>query len=342
MLVVIYHATRMLQPPQYFGKIAFDNVFGFGHAGVDFFFVLSGFIIYYVHHQDIGRPEKTQKYVWKRLRRVFPIYWIVTAVVIGMAPLHHDRPDLSLLHIATSVLLLPGADTPLVGVAWTLQYEVLFYFLFAVAIGSRLLGSKIFVVWGLCVLFGWAVGASRWGFGFFVAPIQFEFLAGIGCARLVLYGSVPRPRLTAVLGVVGFLVAGAIENAGMVRWTSTSSSAMFTVASAVIVIGLAAAERNGLIVAGRGARFVGEVSYSLYLIHIVVLGLVVFLLARTGLVHQLPAAACVLLMVVASFVGGVCLHRGVERPMMRALRRLGQQVPPQPRQALEQRRFSGQ
>ena len=52
LLVVFYHAGRMLSLDQYVGNDPLRGLFRFGHAGVDFFFVLSGFIIYFVHHKD--------------------------------------------------------------------------------------------------------------------------------------------------------------------------------------------------------------------------------------------------------------------------------------------------
>ena len=54
LFVVLYHTGRMLSLEQYVGRDPWGGLFHFGHAGVDFFFVLSGFIIYYVHHKDIG------------------------------------------------------------------------------------------------------------------------------------------------------------------------------------------------------------------------------------------------------------------------------------------------
>ena len=82
LLVVLYHCGRMLSLPQYVGRIPLGNVFEFGHAGVDFFFVLSGFIIMHVHRGDLGRPGRFGRYAWRRATRIVPMYWVVTAIVV--------------------------------------------------------------------------------------------------------------------------------------------------------------------------------------------------------------------------------------------------------------------
>ena len=81
-LVVLYHAGRMLALPQYAGHVALGGVFNFGNAGVDFFFVLSGFIIFFVHEKDIGQTQRLPAYIWSRVTRIYPIYWLVTAIVL--------------------------------------------------------------------------------------------------------------------------------------------------------------------------------------------------------------------------------------------------------------------
>jgi peptidoglycan/LPS O-acetylase OafA/YrhL len=116
LLVVFYHAGRMIALPQYTGYIPLSGFFNFGHAGVDFFFVLSGFIIYFVHHEDIGRSDRLQRYAWRRATRIYPIYWIVTALVLVASMVHPERLDFA--HIGKSLLLFPEDDDPIVGVAW--------------------------------------------------------------------------------------------------------------------------------------------------------------------------------------------------------------------------------
>ena len=82
LLVVAYHAERALSLPQYVGRMPLDGITGFGHAGVDFFFVLSGFIILTVHGVDLGQPGRFRRYAARRVCRIYPPYWIVTALVL--------------------------------------------------------------------------------------------------------------------------------------------------------------------------------------------------------------------------------------------------------------------
>ncbi len=85
--------------------------FGFGHAGVDFFFVLSGFIIMHAHTADIGKPERLYRYLWRRATRIYPIYWIVTLIQASRAFFSADFAiRLAPSHIVHSLLLLPETN----------------------------------------------------------------------------------------------------------------------------------------------------------------------------------------------------------------------------------------
>ncbi len=61
LLVVEFHGERALALPQYVGHMPLGGVTGFMHTGVDFFFVLSGYIIFAVHRADIGRPAAPER-----------------------------------------------------------------------------------------------------------------------------------------------------------------------------------------------------------------------------------------------------------------------------------------
>src|SRR5260221_9879970 len=81
-LAVLFHASvGIFALDKYFGHKPFGPVFDFGFAGVDFFFVLSGFIMMHIHAADIGQPRALRAYLWKRFTRIYPAYWAVLIVL---------------------------------------------------------------------------------------------------------------------------------------------------------------------------------------------------------------------------------------------------------------------
>ena len=75
-LVVMFHLTDM--SAQRLNQVTFFNLFQAGWSGVDYFFVLSGFIMVYVHRSAIGKKDHLKSFLVKRAVRIYPIYWIIT------------------------------------------------------------------------------------------------------------------------------------------------------------------------------------------------------------------------------------------------------------------------
>src|SRR5579871_1076881 len=89
LLVCIFHFERGREQlhPQLtaaVGSIDFNYIFRAGHSGVEFFFILSGFIIFHVHQLDLGRPARLSTFYLNRAIRILPMYWLIT-VPIGLA-----------------------------------------------------------------------------------------------------------------------------------------------------------------------------------------------------------------------------------------------------------------
>ena len=90
LLVVCFHATAIIGLPKYFGRLPLDGLFSFGYAGVDFFFVLSGFIIFFSTSKNHANPASVITYVKHRLIRIYPIYWVVCLLILPLSFLQNS------------------------------------------------------------------------------------------------------------------------------------------------------------------------------------------------------------------------------------------------------------
>jgi exopolysaccharide production protein ExoZ len=315
--VVLCHAGTVLGEP-------FGGALRAGHAGVDFFFVLSGFIIATVHRDDLGRSAMLPSYARKRLVRIYPVYWFATAIALGLwslgvVALSNVRPD----GVVMSLLLMPQHIEPTLGVAWTLQHEMLFYVAFGLLILSKKAGVVAFTVWACFIVAQLPAVPSGlpWAHtdlltGFVGSSYNLEFGLGIAVAVLVVRYRVRFPTVLAAIGVMGLLLTCTAEDADRIMYLGQVGRALFGTSSALVVLGLASAERAGSLRAGRFLVFIGSASYAIYLIHVPVL----FSVGSLAVVKLLPAWAGVAVLAMTGVGAGAVLHAMVERPVQRALR----------------------
>jgi peptidoglycan/LPS O-acetylase OafA/YrhL len=157
-LVVLAHANLFIDKELMYG------IFIPGWSGVDFFFVLSGFIIQYVHNKDVGEKACLIPYLKKRFIRVFPVYWVYTilALLVNTVLIFLFGKgiiswiDIDMVNILKSLLLFPTDvkinEMPILPPAWTLTYEILFYAFFAIAIFfKRVVSNVILILWLLLI-----------------------------------------------------------------------------------------------------------------------------------------------------------------------------------------------
>ena len=148
--VVLYHLNvAYFGNPEYFPQ-GFFSPFSMGYAGVEFFFVLSGFIILLVHQSDIGRPGTLGPFAMKRFLRVYPPLWVVLAglvVLYALIPTMGGPDVRDPAGALATFLLVPAPTETLLGVAWTLRHEVMFYAVFAFLLLNRRVGAAVMAVW---------------------------------------------------------------------------------------------------------------------------------------------------------------------------------------------------
>jgi peptidoglycan/LPS O-acetylase OafA/YrhL len=325
LLVVLLHTSEgIFAPPKYFDSRPFGHFFAFGTAGVDFFFVLSGFIIAHIHAGDVGQPKRVVAYLRKRLTRIYPTYW---AALLPLIPVYFLIPEFGTgrerdpLNIVCSILLVPqAAGSPILGVAWSLCYEVFFYGLFALLILSRRWGAVAFIAWLSLLAAGVCGRLGSFPWTFLGSLYHLQFLSGVLLALTVKRVTIPAPRTVAACGVAVFLATGMIE-VYVRELTMLEHVIGFTTGSVLILGGVIQAERSGLLSAPRFLVFLGDASYSIYLVHFPALSVLAKLVKGLHLDARVPALLLFCLMATAAAGVGCLFHLAIERPLLHLFRR---------------------
>jgi Predicted acyltransferases len=281
-----------------------------GTSGVDLFFVISGFII-----ARVSRDRSAGDFARARFLRIFPLYLLVAAPYV-LWQLTHDSGLTA--KIAATLTLWPiwgGAyQEPLLPVAWSLYFEILFY----AAVTLWLVGRRAATVAAAVAVLA-AVTTPGPVTNFVLSPIILEFVAGYALARLARF-PLAAPVLCLGLGLL-FSQARGFEGATMLDSSQAVTRLfMFGIPAVMIVYGALGLDQ---IFNGRWAEGlvrVGDASYSIYLTH---------LMAVYGLAQWPPAAR----LLVATLVG-LTVFSFVERPLVqlshRASRKRAEAAPELP------------
>ena len=336
LLVVAHHTAGTLARAKYGdNELAGGLLFPLGRAGVDLFFVLSGFIIYYIHRADIACPTRFGNYAFRRLSRIYPTFWVALAfVMIAVFAVHHGEEnhgastdsELALVLIVKSALLFPftppGPEN-IVGVAWTLSHELLFYAAFGVLILSLRIGTVVFAVWLAALLGARLFSVLPPPLDFLLYVKNIEFFLGMGIAWLLFDTRFRAGWGMAFVGVALFVTTAVIELVGGYDFLTTSPTLGYGVGAAAIIFALASLETSqpafrvpGLLV------LLGAASYSIYLIHFTIVVALVKAAHAAGLIGPLELLPLFCAIAAAATLAGVFMYFAAERYLMRVVRRV--------------------
>ncbi len=313
--VVIHHVLEASNGST--GRFSPDWLTTAGAAGVDIFFVISGFIMYHTCFNTDRPAPSAASFLKRRVLRIYPMYWICLAAMVvvyaaGFMKSHSASPA----QLALSIVLWPG-DT-LLGVSWTLSYEMLFYLVFAACLLSpSLLIKRAGAVVAVSVLV--VLGGSLHS-DFLGNPVAIEFCLGILVAGVShrIKSSYWLAAAATVACLIVFAAPALVPHkltAGLDGW---SRCLCWGLPAALIVAAFVRVPAPASL-PSKAAVFLGDASYSLYLTHTFVVIIYSWLLKKTGL-GSMPQALPVLMTVVIACLVGVSAYFVVERPLNNVLR----------------------
>jgi peptidoglycan/LPS O-acetylase OafA/YrhL len=301
----------------------------FGYAGVDIFFVISGFIMVYT---TANRDVTPISFISDRIARIVPIYWIVTLAVFGLvlvSPTLLQTTNADWSELAKSLAFIPFEKNhdlvaPILFVGWTLNYEMFFYLLFA--LGLTLPGKKAGPLAVIrCLAFLAVAGLLEHPqsvFGkFYTDAVVLDFALGvvIGLAhsKIPLQATVSSKVAVASLVVAGIFLVLVLP----LIFPDVSTFIVGGLPACLIVGGGLILERWGWVVKAAWCLVLGNASYSIYLTHTFVTEAA----QKTAAKIQPGATESSLLIAgtaVAVCVVGILVHRTLEQPLSTMARRL--------------------
>lgn len=328
MLVVLLH-IKSLMPLEY------RNVFSNGGIGVDIFFIISGFIIYYATTKK--EESKGKVYFIKRALRIYPLFfvvWLITSIMnYGTEPFAKVIKALFFIHNDYSVGA-PGFGFNMIGPAWTLTFEVVFYLLFMISclISHKFRGliciiMLIAIPAGLQFYFNGSYSLSSYAtanppfenpaFGLIRVlgcPIYFEFAVGIFISMLMQkihfrVGS----RSLMLISFSGFIISIMLIMSFSI---SETQKFMLALSSFLFVLLIDFSHAKEL----KALSFFGDISYAMYLCHWMIIKTYITFYPNAW--NPDNSAIKITVILILTVATSYLLHRLIEKPGIRLARKI--------------------
>lgn len=324
-IVVLHHITGSYV--FYLNHNWLNGIFSVGWVGVDFFFVLSGFIMVYAHKEDYVNRTNIVTFFKKRFLRIYPIYWVIASISLCLMLVSHK---LSLptdgSYILKSLLLIPDTKAPFLIVAWSLIFECFFYLVFGIGIyfGVKVM-KYFFLTWLVIIIVSNFITLPTSNL-FIFNNFILEFIFGCIVGYLFAFNSNTYNFKPATLIWVGCIILVAMwivclnSNFGLKQ--SIESRLVYGLSASLIILGLANLSTQNKVKTAAIFLLLGNASYVLYLIHPIVLAVV--FKASVSFLNKYDS----LVLFFGVFVFLICLtvgiffHLMVEKPLMKKLNSL--------------------
>ncbi|RXZ01595.1 acyltransferase family protein [Fictibacillus sp. S7] len=287
-------------------------------GGVDFFFVVTGFMIYFLYGRKAGSLTEAKQFLLKRWIRVYPLYFLFTLAAIAtlfIVPIEDESHKRNMLVIIKSLFLLPV--DPVLTVAWSLQYIMLFYLVFA----GFLTWPKIFKY----ILMGWSVillivqmGLIPGKDTFLLNFSNLEILAGCLISYLVQHVKIKKGLLWILIGLVGYFLVWA-DN--IFHVVSIYEPHFYFLFSFMMVLGITITDLKKQTKVPSVLALLGDASYSIYIAHGPCIQFYLYVFKFLNLSHVLGNFLSLLFLQLCTVGSCLLVYQLIERPLIRQVKK---------------------
>lgn len=329
LMVVLFHNEFIIH--KYYGEYALNKFFNAGHSGVEFFFVLSGYIIFKAHQTDLGKPAQAYQFYLKRFIRIFPTYWLFVipfGLLLLTFPKFGSDRELTALKFLIDIFLIPREGTLILNPAWTLQHEIIFYALFGLMVIHFRIGLCIFILWQLSCLIGLLTGFVPINYttplSKFLGFYNFGFLFGITIGIIELKTSfINNKNILKMISIISLTALTAmfwIEFHDKFKFSPVISSMIYFSIYTMILLWLLSLSKISRPFLDRYLGMMGNASYILYLSHTIIASIVVKIAIALNTYVRMSSLTTYILTVVSAVALSMLIYIWIEKPLLKSMK----------------------
>lgn len=300
-IIVIFEHT--LHRSEWYGQTApfLRSLQGWGLSGVDVFFVISGFVMVY---SQLHAPKTAVDFLTGRLIRIVPLYWILTlslALTVATVPNIFRTLNFDGFYVFVSLLFVSQAtlaQAPFIDVGWTLEWEMLFYVLFATTVAAKTPERQFAIMSGLLLTV--AIALDR----LFVL----EFALGMIAAHMMVQCNLR------AYGPLIFVIGALALISDMYLELPVDRLLVWGMPAFLMVLGAATSAQ----IANKFCSYLGAASYSIYLVQVA--SIPVFYKFSSQFLPDVQGDLLAVTCVAWSVITGCVLYSSLEKPIILALR----------------------